>query len=273
MTSPVSNSVYTRGTGTTSTSVFITVFYQRNPTANDVNFQVTQRWVNTLTAKEFILTGFTSAGGFNQAVWLNITNGTIGALDELSGNAGSNPVTADGSNNINVFGDNTSINISGDGSHTLTASVILPSTDYEVLIGRINSLDGVTPAVAGLFLMSNGVSALPSWSAVPDSTEVWSDQSGSFTAAANNGYFIIGASTPLLPASPSEGNRISFICDTSSLLTITANTGQKIRLGTAISASAGTCECSSEGNAVSLVYRTIGTTWLASSLEGTWLIT
>ena len=272
MTSPVSNSVYTRGTGTTSTSVFITVFFQRNPTSNDINYLVTQRWVNTLTAKEFILTGFTSAGGFNQAIWLNITNGTLGALDELSGNTGTNPVTADGSNNINILGDTTSINIAAS-SHTLTASVILPSTDYEVLVGRVNSISGVTPAVSGLFLMSNGVSALPTWSSVPDSTEVWSDQSGSFTAAANNGYFLTGASTPLLPASPSEGNRISFICDTASLVTITANTGQKIRLGTALSASAGTCACSSQGNAVSLVYRTIGTTWLASSLEGTWLIT
>lgn len=101
----------------------------------------------------------------------------------------------------------------------------------------------------------------------------WADNSGIFTAVVNHGYFITAASTPTLPASPSEGDVVAFIVDTGSTCTVTGNTGQKIRLGAAISAAAGTAANNAQGDSITLVYRTTGTTWCASASIGTWTIT
>ena len=102
----------------------------------------------------------------------------------------------------------------------------------------------------------------------------WTDQSGSFTAAVNTGYFLSAAATPTLPASPSQGDVISFVNDAAATTTVTANTGQKIRIGSTLSTSAGTAASTTRGDSLELVYRTSGTTWFAiGAPEGTWGVT
>lgn len=102
----------------------------------------------------------------------------------------------------------------------------------------------------------------------------WSDQSGAFAAVASNGYFITNTSTATLPASPSEGDTIAFIVDTDAILTIQANAGQLIRVGTTISASAGTSVSNFRGDSITLVYRATGTTWFSlGAPEGIWTTT
>jgi hypothetical protein len=102
----------------------------------------------------------------------------------------------------------------------------------------------------------------------------WSDTSGTVTAVANHGYFITASCTSTLPASPSEGDMVSYVVDTASTLTITGNTGQKIRVGAALSASAGTCANTARGDSITLVYRSTGATWFSlSGPQGIWNIT
>ena len=101
----------------------------------------------------------------------------------------------------------------------------------------------------------------------------WSDTSGTVTASSNNGYFISNTCTSTLPAAPNEGDVVSYILDASVTLTVTGNTGQKIRVASAISASAGTSVATVQGNTLTLVYRTSGTTWIAQSVIGTWVTT
>lgn len=103
---------------------------------------------------------------------------------------------------------------------------------------------------------------------------MWTDTSGSFTASVNNGYFLTAASTPTLPAAPSQGDIVMFVCDTGSTVTVTANAGQRIRIGSALSAVAGTAASSTQGNALKLVYRSAATTWFSiPAPEGTWTVT
>lgn len=98
----------------------------------------------------------------------------------------------------------------------------------------------------------------------------WNDQSGAFAATVNTAYFITTTSTATLPASPSQGNTIIFSVDTTNVLTIQANTGQVIRLGNAVSSSAGTTFSTARGDSITLVYRSTGTAWIASSSIGNW---
>jgi hypothetical protein len=102
----------------------------------------------------------------------------------------------------------------------------------------------------------------------------WTDQATSFNTSSNNGYFTTGTLTATLPASPAQGDTINFIVDTTNILTIQANTGQKIRVGTNISASAGTCVNEHQGDGIELVYRASDATWISfASPQGTWTVT
>ncbi len=96
----------------------------------------------------------------------------------------------------------------------------------------------------------------------------WSDTSGAFSPLKENGYFITGTATGTLPASPAQGDTIKFILDTTQILTIQANGTQVIRLGTAVSSAAGTIVSANRGDAITLVYRASGTSWIAESSIG-----
>ncbi len=102
----------------------------------------------------------------------------------------------------------------------------------------------------------------------------WTDESLSFNAASSNGYFCTATLTATLPASPSQGNAIAFVVDSASgILTITANTGQKIQIGSAINtATAGTAASNKNGDSVTLIYRASDAIWFATSVIGTWTL-
>jgi hypothetical protein len=96
----------------------------------------------------------------------------------------------------------------------------------------------------------------------------WSDISGAFSPLKENGYFVTGTATGTLPASPAQGDTIKFIVDTTQILTIQATGTQVIRLGAAVSSAAGTIVSANQGDAITLVYRTSDTAWIADSSIG-----
>lgn len=145
-------------------------------------------------------------------------------------------------------------------------------TNGQILIGST----GVVPVAATITQGSGVVVTSGAGSIKIDAVGgalTWSDTSGAVLTVINNGYFCSAAATPTLPAAPSEGDVVAVIVDAGALVTITANAGQKIRLGNTLSAAAGTCATSTQGNAIFLVYRTSGTTWIALSAVGSWTIT
>lgn len=210
---------------------------------------------------------------------------TGGSNTAVGVNAGSNYTSSEGSNivigNLGTAAESHVIRIGTQGSGV--------AQQNQCFIAGIVGVTSVTSAVvAGLatgtgqlvqttITAGAGITVTPSGGiitiAAPGSGFTWSDQTGSFTAAISNGYFITGASTPTLPASPSEGDTVAFVVDNASTCTITGNTGQKIRLGAALSAAAGTCANNARGDTIELVYRSTGTTWFATSSIGTWTIT
>lgn len=102
----------------------------------------------------------------------------------------------------------------------------------------------------------------------------WTDEGGNFNAASNNGYFCTALLTATLPATPAQGDIIKFVMDTASVVTVTANAGQKIRMGNTISALAGTCASTRQGDSMELVYRAASATWYAyAGSTGSWTIT
>jgi hypothetical protein len=101
----------------------------------------------------------------------------------------------------------------------------------------------------------------------------WTDEATSFAAASNNGYFVIGTLTATLPASPSNGDIISFVVDGSFVSTIQAAAGQTIRISQNVSSTAGTQANTAAGDTLTLVYRSTNTRWEATSFVGAWNFT
>lgn len=310
MTDLFANMNYSAFTGTNSTNPFILHFDTRDPTVYDVNYPVQKEWLNTTTENLWILKGFTTTAGVVYAAWVDITSGTTNT-ESLTGNSGG-AVFVDGSNNINVIGDTTTINIVGvPGTHTLTASTggsvattytgdsgtavpsagnlnilggtgcsttasgstVTVNVDATVATSYVTNSGTATPAANVLNVLGSGAvttSGSGSTITITSSGGVvsWTDKNISFAAASNHGYFIIATVTATLPAAPSNGDTIDFFVDGAFVLTVLANTGQTIQLATAVSSSAGTFVSTLTGDALSLVYRSTDTKWVAVSFVG-----
>ena len=159
-----------------------------------------------------------------------------------------------------------------DGTATPSTTALV---QYNVVSGlTTNTVNNITPSTTGYVLTSNGLAAQPTFQALPFTQMPWTDKATSFAAAAGNGYFVTATATATLPPSPSQGNIIAFEVDgVGSLLTILANTGQIIRIGRAVSATAGTAVNNFQGDSVTLVYRDADASWQSIACIGTFTVT
>lgn len=110
MTNQIPQNLYAVASGTVSNGPQITVIFARNPTVNDVNYFVGQRWVNSTTNQEYFLLNFSSSGGYITANWQPLNApATATVYDTNSGSAtpsggilnvlGSAGITTSGSGN------------------------------------------------------------------------------------------------------------------------------------------------------------------------------
>jgi hypothetical protein len=162
--------------------------------------------------------------------------------------------------------------VNWDGTATESTTAL---AQYNVVIGAsANTVQNEAPGSSGTVLTSNGATSYPTFQAIPFTQMPWTDKATSFNAAAGNGYFVTATATATMPASPTQGQIIAFEVDgVGSLLTITANTGQLIRVGKVVSAAAGTAVNNFQGDSLTLVYRASDTSWQAISVLGTWTVT
>lgn len=159
----------------------------------------------------------------------------------------------------------------------------------------LTSSGPIPPNIPTSFLLDDGNSAVPaanviivhgvgSTTSIGASNEivitvindgfVWTDEAVTFNALPQHGYFCTGTITANLPASAGLANGATIIIyvDSSSVVTVQANTGQTIQLSNTQSASAGNITSNSEGSTVTLVYRISDTEWHSLSVEGTWTV-
>lgn len=171
----MSNQVYTQGSGTASTDLFVTVLSPVDPSPS-LNYPPGKRWVNTTTQTEWITT--------SPGVWIQLGGGSSVA-EKLQGNSGGQ--VGPTNNTIFVQGDGDTINIIGNPStNTLTASVVSPLNvinggtgdvsfiPYSLVAGGITSQDALqslaSVGTSGQYLQSQGANNLPIWASPPGFT-------------------------------------------------------------------------------------------------------
>ena len=105
----------------------------------------------------------------------------------------------------------------------------------------------------------------------------WSEQNGDFAASIQNGYFCNVGLTVSLPATGGLviGNSVIIYVDTTSVVTVQANTGQFIQISENISASGGTAQSiiNFRGQILELVFKPSDSTWHTISSLGSWSVT
>jgi hypothetical protein len=157
-----------------------------------------------------------------------------------------------------------------------------PSNAINAVTAGYQVFDGTATFTGRTFQAGTGIS-LTNASGVSGNTTIattgtligaWTDEATAFNAAASNGYFATATCTGTLPSAPTQGQTIAFAVDSSSgILTIQANTGQTIRIGKAVSASAGTAASNFDGDSVTLVFRNSDSSWIATQVIGTFTVT
>lgn len=102
----------------------------------------------------------------------------------------------------------------------------------------------------------------------------WSEQSVSFAAAVQNGYFCNAALTATLPASGGLviGNSVIFFVDTSSQVIVQAGVGEMIQVGSIISGAGGSATSNTRGSILELVFKPSDLTWHTISSLGSWSV-
>lgn len=164
--------------------------------------------------------------------------------------------------------------VNWDGTSVESTTAIV---QYQTLVAASTStIQPIALGTSGWVLTSGGAGAYPAYAAIPFTPMPWTDEATSFAVVAGNGYFVTGAATATLPSGAAQGNTVEFVVDGGVALTITANTGQYIQVGTAKSASAGTCvnAASTTGCSIKLVYRASDDIWFSvGGPQGTWTIT
>ena len=153
----------------------------------------------------------------------------------------------------------------------------------------------IPPAIPTSFLLDDTNSAIPtlnvikvhgvgSTTSLGASNEIvitvvnagftWSEQSVSFAAAIQNGYFCNAALTATLPASGGLviGNSVIFFVDTASAVVIQAGVGEMIQVGSTISGAGGTATSNTQGSILELVFKPSDLTWHTISSLGSWSI-
>lgn len=197
---------------------------------------------------------FNTSNSANSDAALNISTGGVSARDAYAQYSVSGAINW--SQGVKAADDNFYITsrtgLQGDVRLSLTTSGVMTINQAY----SFPTADGTT----GQVLTTNGAGTV-SWAT--SGVGAWTDNSGVFTASRNAAYFLTAASTVTLPASPSQGDTIQVVCDTTGSCVITANTGQSIRISNQLSSVAGTATNSARGDSLALVYRSTGATWFA----------
>ena len=244
----------------------------------------------TVDANGFVSTSGTGIGN-------TITGQSGGALSPTAGNwnisggtsaAGTTPVATSGAGstlttNVQISqaiaaADSTKIGLSNFDS----ASFAVAATGFVTLsttgVGKTITGDSggaLSPTANNWNILGlSGSKTSGSGSTLTIKSPPFSQIGSSATSSLNTGEFVTAAVTRTLPASAGliDGDLFIYICTTASQLIIQSVSAQKIRIGSAISSTAGTAKSTAIGDSVTLRFNATDGFFYAVSSMGEWIL-
>ena len=143
------------------------------------------------------------------------------------------------------------------------------ATSYPTDAGTAIPAAGVLNIVGGPGITTSGVG-----NTVTINSVVFTDRAAPATVTSDSGSYSTATIALTLPAAPLQGELCEFVVTTAAtVLTVTANAGQTIRIGNIASSVAGTAtSLSAIGDALVLRFQAATLTWWATSSVGNWLL-
>jgi hypothetical protein len=179
---PISVEGYGVAVGASSSDPFITVFATRDPNANDFNYPVKKRWINTAKPTEWILQSFSNVTGQTLANWIELSNGS--AILTISGDDGV-IVDPDTNGNISIEG-----LVVANSTHSKAVYTESPSANTEKIDVQVSA------AIASTNIAKVGLSAF-------NNTQFSVDANG-FVSSLGNLYTLSDNATPTITVIPSS---------------------------------------------------------------------
>ncbi len=132
-----------------------------------------------------------------------------------------------------------------------------------------------TPAANNLNIFGlSGSKTVGSGSTITIKSPPFSQIGSSATSSLNTGEFVTAAVTRTLPASAglADGDLFIYVCTTAGALVIQSVSAQKIRIGSLISAAAGTATSTAIGDSLTLRFNATDGFFYGVSVIGTWIL-
>jgi hypothetical protein len=205
----------------------------REPTAQDNTFPPGYEWLDTTTGYFYKCVSSTIAG----AVWTPFVPSVAGTVSALTGNSGG-AVGPDDMGNINVVGDGTTVNVTGDpGDNTLTISLVGGDVATQSFVTNVSgpvypTSDGVIDLNASTSTYTNGGVSNTIKTEVQGTNHAVFIGKGVHTPAStiavgSNGQVIIGATgaDPAFATITSSDSSITFTAGANSLDMVVSSTG------------------------------------------------
>jgi hypothetical protein len=152
---------YTQGNGSSSSSPYVELFSERDPTANDTNYPIQKRWFNVITNTEWILVSFTTTNANLQANWQEISTASEAVL-EFTGGTGTTrfPVVPNASGQIQLTSSALTLSITGSTNNiNFDISGLTPLTTYTPILSSSGGGETVsyTGSPTGSYSITNGI--------------------------------------------------------------------------------------------------------------------
>jgi len=223
-----------------------------------------------------------------------ITGNSGGALPPSAGNwnilgatvaAGTSPlVTAGAGSTITInaqisqalaAADATKIGLSNFNSTQFTVDANgFVSASGAVAIQFTTDSGTATPAVGNINILGGpGVVTSGSGSTITINAVQFTDRATSVTMTNDTGAFVTAAGVTLTtPASPTQGVELYIVATTADAVIVDAASTHLIRIGSLVSSAGGTATSTSVGDVLVARWHNASSTWIATSVTGTWLL-
>lgn len=159
--------------------------------------------------------------------------------------------------------------VAGGGTGVTSLTAFAPIFGGTTTTGAVQQ---VAVGTTGQVLTSNGAGALASFQTPASGGFLWASIASTPTTSNNAGYMATAALTVTLPSAPADGFIVGLLNASAGTVLFQAAGADKIQVGSAVGAAAGSATSTVKGDELTLIYQASGAIWFGLPPQGNWSV-